>query len=158
MMARPGPAPTPTAILKMRGTARADRRRGEPQPHRGRPRCPAWLDRRAKDLWKRLVPQLQQMGVLARIDGQALARYCQTYSQYIDMVRAVRKDGYKRGIKNGYEQQTPEVGIATKLQAILLKLEAEFGMTPSARARLSVQEEPPKDDIGDILLGDGTDG
>ncbi len=38
-----------------------------------------------------------------------------------------------------YFQQWPQVAIANKLAQQLTRLEQEFGMTPSARARLQIQ-------------------
>ena len=63
-MGRRGPPPTPTPMLKLRGSWRADVNRAEPQPEMGKPKCPDWIDVYAKAAWKQLVPQLEQMGVL----------------------------------------------------------------------------------------------
>jgi phage terminase small subunit len=38
----------------------------------------------------------------------------------------------------------PQVAEYHKLAAMLLKLEAEFGLTPSSRSRIQVPSEPPK--------------
>ena len=65
-MGKRGPKPTPTAVLKLKGTDRADRTRNEPTPPRGLPRCPNWLDDQAKHCWRQLVPQLVAMRVLQR--------------------------------------------------------------------------------------------
>ncbi len=38
-----------------------------------------------------------------------------------------------------YLQQIPQVGMANKLAAMLLRIEQEFGMTPASRADLYVE-------------------
>jgi phage terminase small subunit len=46
-------------------------------------------------------------------------------------------------------QQFPQVAIAHKLGALLTRLEAEFGLTPSSRSR--IQSSKPNDDHEDPL-------
>ena len=65
-MGRRGPPPTPTPILRARGSPLATRRREltEAKGPAGKPRCPQWLDADAKAAWRQVVPLLEQMGVL----------------------------------------------------------------------------------------------
>ena len=46
--------------------------------------------------------------------------------------------------EKGYQQQIPEVGIVNQARLNLVKLAREFGLTPSARAGISMadSEEP----------------
>src|SRR5690349_9800170 len=37
----------------------------------GKPTCPSWLDANAKSAWRQLVPMLDGMGVLSRVDRDA---------------------------------------------------------------------------------------
>src|SRR3990167_11235512 len=71
-----GPAPTPTATLKQRGSWRANERKNEPQPERRIPDCPDWLAPEAAEVWNQMAVLLDAMGVLTVADGNALARYC----------------------------------------------------------------------------------
>ena len=119
-----GPPPTPTKILAMRGSWRAGRNPAEPRPEPGRPRCPKWLDTDAKAAWRRLVPQLDRMGVVTRI--------------YLDKDESGRVKGVR---------PYPQARMAAQLSEQLLRFENHFGMTPSARTRLSVPAgEAPQDD------------
>ena len=81
-MGKRGPAPTPTAVLRLRGTYRKHRSRREPTPDSTAPECPDWLDDQAKEAWAQVLPQLERMGVMTGIDGNALARYCQFWSRW----------------------------------------------------------------------------
>jgi P27 family predicted phage terminase small subunit len=119
-MGRRGPAPTPTAILRLRGSPLAKRNRHEPKGPPGKPRCPEWLDDDAKAAWRHLIPQLDLMGVLTRIDGNALARYCRLWSRWRKAEAFIDKNGEMYPLKDDHGkvkcfQQFPQVSIAAKL-------------------------------------------
>ena len=150
-MAPPGRRPTPTPILRLHGSRRADARKGEPQPELGAPDCPSWLDDEAKAAWEDIAPQLERMGVLTRIDKRALARYCDAWMRWRAAVDFIKRHGDTYPLKDEsgrtkYLQQFPQVSIANKLATELLRLEQEFGMTPSARTRIQVDVQPFTDD------------
>jgi len=158
-MGRRGPTPTPTEILKRRGSREVPKRSREPKPEQGAPSCPAWLDKDAKSVWRQLAKQLSALGVLTKVDGNALARYCRLFVRWKQCDAFVRKYGesYPTGYKDGKPtsfQQFPEVGIINKLGPQLLRLEQEFGLTPAARTRIEVDVEPRERTEGDdaILL------
>lgn len=144
-MGRRGPPPTPDAILKLRGSrsALSKRRRRGPGATgpAGTPRCPEWLDNDAKVIWRRVVPQLRQMNVLALIDSSALGRYCRLSSRWQRAEKFLEQHGTSYAVKDSdgkvkYLAQFPEVSIASNLAQQLTRLEQEFGMTPSARTRV----------------------
>src|SRR3954451_12521103 len=146
-MGKRGPKPTPTAVLKLRGTARADRTRNEPTPGPGVPRCPAWLDGQAKHCWRQLIPQLVAMRVLAAVDRNALARYCVLWGRWKVAEEFLQKHGSVytlKGEDGGVRcvQQFPQVAIAHRLALALSRLESASGMTPSARARIEALPQP----------------
>lgn len=142
-MGRRGPAPTPASILQARGGFRADRCRDELQPPEGQPECPNWLDEEANSAWQQLLPLLTAMNVLSKIDGNALARYCQLWARWKKAELFIQKNGDVYPIKDDAGkikclQQFPQVAIAHKLAALLGRLEQEFGLTPSARTRITL--------------------
>lgn len=141
-MGKRGPKPTPTKTLKLRGSWRAETRKGEPQPELGLPIMPRTLRAEAKLVWKRIVPKLAAMGVLAAIDGEALARYCTMAVRYWKAERFLELNGDTYAARDG-EKKRPQVGIATDLNAALARIEASFGLSPSSRT--SIRTEPTTD-------------
>jgi P27 family predicted phage terminase small subunit len=153
-MGKRGPRPTPTAVLKLRGTHRPDRTRREPRPPPGAPACPDGLDEQAKNVWAQVVPQLEAMNVLSAIDANALGRYCVFWSRWRAAEDFLAKNGSVYTLKDEAGkvrcvQQFPQVAIAHKLGLALGRLEAEFGMTPSSRSR--IQALPRDEDEDDPL-------
>lgn len=142
-MSKPGRKKTPTAVLKIRGSWRAKTRKSEPKPPRGKPDCPEILSEAAKEKWNQLIPILDDMGLLSKIDGDAIARYCESWARWADAIKWIHEKGEFYPLKddNGNVkclQQFPQVGIANHMAEQMNRLAAQFGMTPSARAGLSV--------------------
>lgn len=146
-MGQRGPAPTPTPLLRLRGSTLVTQKREqrEVKGPQGKPSCPNWIDDEAKDAWKQIVPLLEQMEVLTRIDRNALSRYCQLWARWKKAEQFIQKHGDTYQLKDDSGKtkclmQFPQVSIAHKLAAQLTKLEAEFGMTPSARSRIQLMD------------------
>jgi len=149
---RRGPAPTPTNILRLRGSPRVTQRRlkSEVKPPAGRPTCPDWLDEEATHAWRWLIPLLEGMGILTRIDRNALTRYCQHWSRWKKAEQFIQEHGDTYPIKDDDGkikclQQFPQVAIAHRLSLVMTRLEQEFGMTPSARSRIQLPSEVKRD-------------
>ena len=147
-MGKRGPRPIPNAIKALRGNPGLRRLNVHPRPEATEmarkippPSPPAWLDAGARAKWRELVPLLRQMGVLARIDRGALARYCDTWAWWMRSRKFIEEKGdtYVLRDEEGkptYIQQYPQVSIAHKLATQLTRLEGEFGLTPAARASI----------------------
>lgn len=144
-MGRRGPKKLPSNVKKMRGTYRADRApENEPEPEQEAPNCPTWLKREAKREWRRITPQLEDLGLLTGIDRSALAAYCQAYHEWWEMESDIDENGYYMVTSSGYEQIRPAVTIRNKALNRMHKFLREFGLSPSSRAGISVPEK--KDD------------
>lgn len=151
-----GPRPLPSKLLENHGSWRAKIVRDEPLPPKRRPSCPAWLDPEAKKVWRETVANLELMKVLTIVDRNALARYCQTCARWKKMEEFIQKFGETYPLKDEKGQvrcfvQWPQVAIAHKLATALGRLEQEFGLTPSARTRISVgaSRQPRSDGLND---------
>ena len=138
-MGRRGTKPTPTNVLKLRGSWRGEINKNEPQPEAVAPEMPTTLDGMAKDCWEQLVPILSDMKVLTVADGIALL--AETYATWRRADDMIKKHGDVYPIKDNndnvkYLQQSPYVSIARNSAKALKDLLCEFGLTPSARSRV----------------------
>jgi P27 family predicted phage terminase small subunit len=141
-----GPAPKPTAIKKAEGNpGKRKLNTQEPQPVPGAPECPDHLDAVAKKEWSRLSEILLAMKVLTEADYIALGNLCQAYSTLIDAQKHLNKGGILFKTPNGYVQQNPLLGIIRAQMNIVNGLVREFGLTPSSRTRIAVEEQDTSD-------------
>lgn len=139
-----GFAPEPTCIRILKGNpGKRPLNMREPKPKPVRPICPAWLDAEAKREWRRIVPELDALGMLGKIDRAALSGYCECWAQWQQAVRILQTKGLTIITLSGYMQQRPEVSIAQKSLGLLKGFCQEFGLTPSARSRI---QTPERDD------------
>lgn len=140
-MGKRGTKPTPTAMLKLRGSWRGNINRNEPEPESGAPPMPEELEGVSKECWEQLIPILENMKVLTVADGIALRLLCETFSHWKRAEALLKKHGdvYPIRDNNGqvkYLQQSPYVSIARTSARALKDLLVEFGLTPSARSRV----------------------
>ena len=141
-----GRKPKPSGLKVIAGTDRADRRNeNEPKFAPDIPTAPGFLSDEAQEEWARVCVQLYSQGVLSQVDRAALAAYCQAYGRWQQAEEALAKmaerDRVTKGMMikttNGNAVQNPLVGTANKAMADMMRYAAEFGMTPSARSRIS---------------------
>jgi P27 family predicted phage terminase small subunit len=108
---------------------------------------PSHLTGMARICWTWTTKQLAAMGVLSQADRQTLERYCMLYARWREVETFLKKEGHtyaktdKAGLVTGFGMH-PEVRIAHALVDQLLRLEAQFGLTPSSRTRLVASREP----------------
>lgn len=148
-MGQRGPAPTPTKLLKLRGSWRANKRQAEVKAETGKPYAPNFIahgDGKASACWKYCIRHLDSLGLTQKIDRNMLARYCEIWSQWREMSEYLKRHGWTYPKLDGEGKPIgvaawPQVGIMMKLSDQMLRIEQQFGMSPSARARLASEIE-----------------
>ncbi len=153
-MAPRGRKPKPTHLKVVTGNpGKRQLNENEPRPDLSIPAPPPHLSDEAKVEWGRVCDQLYRLKLLSDIDRASLAAYAQAYGRWVQAERALAKmaesDGVTKGLlvktRNGNAIQNPLVGTANKAMADMMRYAAEFGMTPSARSRLSTDGEDTED-------------
>jgi P27 family predicted phage terminase small subunit len=156
-MAIRGGKPTPTSIKLLTGNpGQRPLQANEPKPKSRKPTAPAHLNDDAKDEWARIADELDALGILSGLDRAALGAYCQAYGRWAQAERALSKmknqaDGLIIKTISGNMIQNPLVGVANKAMADMVRYAAEFGMTPSARSRISASEPGDDDPANEYL-------
>ena len=148
----------PSSLHVLHGTDRPDRMNWEepnPASPDSFPDPPDFLDEVAKEEWSRMGKELFDTGLFTSIDSTALAAYCVAYSQWTENIRKVTKFGTVFKTPNGYPAQSPYLSMANKAFEQMTKMLIEFGMTPSARARVktAISAREPPDEVERFLNG-----
>jgi P27 family predicted phage terminase small subunit len=134
-----GRKPTPTALRLLRGNPRkrpVNAREPQPTLMAADQAPPVWLDPAAKAEWSRLAPMLGRLGVLTETDADALAAYCEAFTTWRQATQKVRQGGMVVVRDDGSPVVSPWLKIANEAMAQMRAFLIEFGMTPSARARI----------------------
>jgi P27 family predicted phage terminase small subunit len=106
---------------------------------------PPYLNGDAADEWNRVAQELAHMRLLATSDASVLAAYCQSFARWraaeLALAEMAKRDPILRGLmvrsKNGTPMQNPLVGTAARAASDMVRYAAEFGLSPSARARIA---------------------
>jgi len=151
-MGRRGPPPTPTPILKLRGSRLLEHREGEVAPPVVAPSCPAFLSREARAEWRRQTKELLALGVLARMDRAILAAYCEAWAEFVTLTKQVEDTGRLIKTVVGNIVTNPLVRQKDRAVERLLRLAGHFGFTPAARARIKGGEVAEEADPFETLL------
>ena len=138
-MAGKGKAPTPTKILKARGSKLVKGRAGEPEFTEGAGDCPASLKGEAKREWGRITRELDRVGILQQTDRALLAAYCEAWGEFVQYVEAGLEVGRDEAIRRGYLKA--KNAAADRLR----RLAEQFGFSPAARTRVRVTEDKADD-------------
>lgn len=152
-MGKRGPAPEPSVISMLKGNpSKKPLATGEPIPE-ALPADfppPPVLEGKAVEVWKDMVARLSGMRVLTQADVPVLVRYCIEAVLYLACYEKVkiageeythwepdpnRSDGK---LRIRYTQVTPWATQMSRHHAAMLRIEQEFGMTPSSRSQVSV--------------------
>jgi P27 family predicted phage terminase small subunit len=141
----------PTVLKKLQGTDRADRTNPtEPtvKPLHEVPEAPDWLNEWAKDEWYVAATWLQSVGLLATTDESIIAAYCQQMGVFREAEYFLKEPGSRVIVTDkNYEMPSPWVAIGNKALMQALKIAAEYGLTPSSRARIQFPAEEEEDEF-----------
>ena len=169
-MGKRGPPPAPSILKYIRGNpSKETLREDEPTPDMLTEgvAAPAWLEGLALQKWNEAAPVLVRMRVLTEADTEALARYCALWERWkiaYDRCKSLgdevthlepdpnRTDGKLR-IK--YTQVAPWASQMKNIGRDLLRLEQEFGLTPSSRSQVSIHANKSDDTLTAFISSRG---
>ena len=151
-MTKPGPRKKPAPIHKARGTFKPSRHGGPALPVEI-PDMPPDLPPTAQAVWKVIVRELEEAGIVSRIDRTALALLCESVWLYKEAMDDIHENGISSLTDKGNKIQNPAVGVRNKAWAQIVKLCQEFGMTPSARTGLHVSVTGDDEDEAADIIG-----
>lgn len=146
-----GRKPTPSHLKLVKGNpGKRSLNPKEPKPRRSRTSAPVHMSDKARETWGYVTGLLDRMGVLTEVDAVALEMMCEAYADYLG-ARAELDDfgsNYYETVNQtgGVMHRThPAVAVMQDADRRIKSWLAEFGMTPSARTRVSGSGEEDED-------------
>jgi P27 family predicted phage terminase small subunit len=133
--------------------------RGNPGHRRGRktvkaapgaPNPPTWLSVEAKAEWRRVVPLIDELGILGPADRAVLSLYVDAWARWVDVARRLDREELVRR-ERGHLAKTPLWQIYRDSSALVAQLARSIGASPDGRLRMNLPERPD-DDAGDDIL------
>lgn len=124
----------PTALKIVRGNpGHRALPKDEPQPELGIPETPPDLDSMALAEWQRITPELDRMGVLAKIERSGLEAYCRWYSTWRRLMNDIQKPKLAAKV---YTRKFIQATTASKeMRAFLV----QYGLTSASRTKVSAR-------------------
>mgnify|MGYP005748290507 CR=1 FL=1 len=165
-MANKGPRPAPSILKYVRGEDKKDRLNDkEPTPPMVTRKHTIPEELAGNDValkkWTETTPMLIRMRVFTEADKGVWARYCLIYAEWLELVKQRQKGGntlqtFERDPETGerrikYVQTAPWVTEAHKKADLLLKIEREFGLTPSSRSTVKIHDSKSSDPLSSYL-------
>jgi P27 family predicted phage terminase small subunit len=138
-----GRRPKPTHLKLVTGNpGKRPLNKREPKLARSRPSAPAHMSDRAREAWGYVSGLLDRMGLLTEVDGVALEMLCEAYADFLAAraeIKAFGSEYYTTATAGGDKMHRVHPAVAQKNDADrrIRAWLAEFGMTPSARARVN---------------------
>lgn len=153
-MAKRGAKPTPTSVLRERGSWRAKLRNGEPQPDIGIPPIPDFLDKpRTRKWFTKIATDLLTSGLVTKIDGISLALMVDAMDRFVTVREELRTgkeyDADKFLLETateGCKKANPQVQNLHTAWEQLKRYALEFGMSPSARTSIRTSDGKKSDE------------
>lgn len=138
-MGRRGPAPTPTALKLLKGAQPCRINKNEPVARDGFPVCPEGTDEAVREIWDYAISEMIAMGTAKSADRDTLRLYCEAVVAHRRASEVVNAEPLIVEGATGGMVRNPALVIQRDAAEQVRKLAQEFGFTPSARSRITVE-------------------
>jgi P27 family predicted phage terminase small subunit len=110
----------------------------------GRPRMPGNLAAEAQAEWRRVVPELEKIGLLATIDRGVLIRYCAAWADWCELNGLLQQSGKLLKGPRGHLVRNPLWFMKQDAEQTTTELGRQLGLTPAARLRAGIVHQLPE--------------
>lgn len=157
-MARTGRRPKPSHLRVIEGNpGKRPINEAEPKAPPERPQRPPGMSEDAIAEWKYLVPKLDAMGILTKVDRTNLRILCEMVNLFNEATTWIQEKGILvAGRKKGEAVKNPAVQMQRDAARLIATYSRMFGLDPADRASLEVGGLPADaaDALAAVLAGD----
>lgn len=116
------------------------------------PNPPTSLPREAAAEWRRVVGDLEGLGILARVDRAMLTTWCRTWARLVEAEKLLDDRGMIGSGSMGQDVKDPAWEIRGAAVSELVRLAGQLGLSPAARLRMTLPEAADDRDGNDDIL------
>ena len=144
----------PTALQKAEDTWRPDRANpNEPVMEVEAPDCPSDLSKGAKEEWKKIVPLLEQSGIIFKLTQSTLACHCELVAKFYKLCRKTKRngkliddivetnEGYLDDLLALEKRADSDDRKMLQFSDAIRKFAKEFGLTPASLGGVNAMEK-----------------
>jgi P27 family predicted phage terminase small subunit len=101
---------------------------------------PRTLEAEARKEWRRVVPLLEDAGLLTKADHAALVRYCEAWAEWVEVNERIKQTGVliRRSRDDGELRRNPLLFVRRELADALDRLAVQLMLTPASRLRAGI--------------------
>ena len=104
--------------------------------------CPDWLSAEAKKEWRRVVPELIDIGIISGIDQALLAAYCAQYAVMVECeAYIIEQGGICKYLEGRNSQTSPHLAALAAARKYIKTVSAKFKLSPGAGAELALKRK-----------------
>lgn len=142
-----GRKPTPTVLRVLRGNpGKRPVNTNEPEPEDLSTVCPEEIaenDDARKEWFRTIVPAIHTRQITSADRAMAIA-HCELWATWRSQLAAAGKHAHVVAVgKNNYPTPNPARGMANKTFFLLKQVDAELGLTPTSRSRVTKGKGAP---------------
>lgn len=151
-MSTRGRKPKPTAVKQLQGNpGKRPLTKREPKPQTAVKRPHGLGQGLQRRFWDEHAPELERLQILTGIDGAAFRLMSEHYALAVRAAMELHGDSLTVEGRDG-PKKNPLVQVLRDQSAAFKSYATEFGMTPSARARLQLPEEAEQLSLAELLF------
>ena len=168
-MGKRGPSAEPTNLKVLKGNpGKRPLNENEPKPAPSLPEKPTWMKLKyykvdetkdrdilkyANEFWDKNTQKLFDLGLLTDIDEESYAIICVSYGEWVYCQIKSIIIGAAVEYESGHVQQHPYAIRADKAYKKYKGMAQEFGLTPSSRTAIEVENIDAEDEMEGLLTG-----
>jgi len=150
-----GRKPKPTEMKRRAGNpGKRKLPQAEPRPRMSADIKAGAIGKLAVEFRERYLPELRRLKVLTDVDVAAFELMGAHYATAWNAARRIQREGLTR-VSDGFMHKHPLLQVFRDNSNAFRTYAAEFGMTPSARSRIHV-EEAEQLSLAEVLFGEAT--
>lgn len=151
-MPKNGNRPMPTKLKVFRGETRPSQlNKNEPTLPPCLPAAPEELNEDSLKVWNNLAPQLDELGILTAIDQTMLGFLCQEIARFRKYMKLLDESTPLIKDRDNGLRKNPMAQLCRDSLLLINRIGGDFGLSPVARARLTVADPHDGDELEALL-------